>query len=472
MVAPDLHRNGCRRVETNGEEIEQRAGDRGIGRQRRLLEARPRIQARLHAVATERPYQSGLAPMDPKFQHEAVETVTLGPAVPDRGEGPLKWFLNVAELDVAAVFVLDEEFMDPDATRVSSRGGRFHRITFFDQGGEAHVLQDRRDAGQPRRRFTVAVELESKLKDRVLRAPKSPHADVVVGPERFDHADIGQRFRGVVSVAIARRESLGKGCQDGRGSGCVRDASANRRVKVVGPGPRGPRYLVFDVREVGVQVVARRHADDELHPGKGRVREARIVGRNATAIGFREQLAGANSQPGVVAISRHVEQDRSKPIERVDPDEQLHPWSVEQVENVQRDSEKVVFADLEELIPRKGLENIREPSRVVASFQKAGPHENATDLFPEEGNVLRGLVVGLHGKEPDESHLADWFPARAKAPDADVVHVDPPMDPRPKVRLGDNDRVAGLQFPPQGRRQNGGFVSAAEHEASGITKNA
>ena len=292
LLPPRVHGPAAGGIEPRREQVEETLRDAGIGGQRRLLEGGRGVQSRLHPIAAQGADQRRLPPVNAELEHQTIEAVALRAAFPNGGERFLERLLDAAKLDVAAVLVLDQKFVDPDRTGIAGRRCGADRIPLFHQGAQAHVLQDRCHPRQPRRALAEAVELEAELEDRVLGPPERPDADLVVAAESFDDLDVGQRLGGVVAVPVTGGEGRGVGRQNGAGPSRVGDPGANLRVEIVGPRASGSGDLLLYRRDVGGRVVAGGQADDELHPGQGRVREAGIVGGDTSAIGPGEHLAG------------------------------------------------------------------------------------------------------------------------------------------------------------------------------------
>ena len=118
------------------------------------------------------------------------------------------------------------------------------------------------------------------------------------------------------------------------------------------------------------------------------------------------------------------------------------------MKDIEREAEEVILAYLEELVAGKDFEDVGEAGGVVAALDKARPRQNAGHLLSEERNVPGGLIIGLGGEQAHEPHLAAWLAAGTEPTNADVVHVDPTMDPRAEIGFGHHDGVAGFELPP------------------------
>ena len=231
-----------------------------------------------------------------------------------------------------AVLVLQHEFVHPHLAirpaAAAPRATRSDRETFLDQGAKAHVLENGHHLRQRRRRFAAAVELEMKAQLRIARPAERADRDVTLAAQSLHGQNIDQGLAGVIAVAIARREGVGIGGQDGGDFRQIADAGPRGGFQLVAPGAGGAHDVGFDHGQIGIGMAARRHPDDVVHARQRRVGEAGIVGRDSSAKGFSQYLAGALAQAGVVALARGVQKHRHESIERVVTHEELHLGTV------------------------------------------------------------------------------------------------------------------------------------------------
>src|SRR6185312_14743005 len=127
-----------------------------------------------------------------------------------------------------------------------------------------------------------------------------------------------------------------------------------------------------------------READDVVHACQRGVGEARIGGRDPSAIGARQDAAGPRRQLGIVLVARQEEQQRGEAVERIAPLEQPNAWPVVEVQYAQRLGEQVVLAHLEELVARMVLDDVLQALFVVAARYRGGPDQDVGHLFADQ----------------------------------------------------------------------------------------
>ena len=454
-------------VELDAEEIEDQSRHAGVVRQRLFLHPLRRVEARLLPVSRQRAHQGRVAPRDGKLHHQAVEAVILGPAAPDGDDGVLERVLDLSEDQVRAAGILDLEVVDPDGVATFRGDGE----PGLGQRLQAHVLQDRQHVGE-RRRDDPAIQLEAEVQRPVRVGAIGAHAHLLVAGEAVDDRHVLQRLGGAEAVAIAGGEGVavaGDHVADGAG---LAAAGAHLGVEPVFPGASRFGDLGFEPAQIGKPVLARREPDDEVDAGQRAVAEAGVVGRQASAVGLGENVPGLLAQVGIVAITRHEQQHRGEPVERVLALEQLHPRPIGQVQDAQRDLQQLVLADLEELVARVVLDDVLEALLVVAARRGAGAGENPGHLLADQRHHAGGLVIGLGGEQADEAHLARGAAVLAVALDADVIHVAAPVDPAAHVRLCDGHRRVADDAVFHGRHQHGRLIGAPQDGALGVAQHA
>lgn len=141
---------------------------------------------------------------------------------------------------------------------------------------------------------------------------------------------------------------------------------------------------------------------------------------------------------------------------------------------------EVVFRDLEEVVARKGLDDMGERLAVMAARIEAGALDDARFLAPEQRYLGGQLVIGRRGEEADEAPLADEAARGVEALDADIVLHGGAVDAAAAVRLGDDDRLGiGEEAGDLGREFGGGIGLAddprrriAQHAKTGFVERA
>ena len=148
------------------------------------------------------------------------------------------------------------------------------------------------------------------------------------------------------------------------------------------------------------------------------------------AIGLLEDRGEALAQLGVVALARHIDEGRDEPPEGIAAHEQRDALALLQAQDAQRDVEQLVLGDLEQLVARKGLEDVHQRLAVMARGLEAGAREGALDLAAQQRDRARALGIGGRGEEADEQPLARRLSVGAEFPHRDRVHVHRAVDRR------------------------------------------
>ncbi len=438
-----------------------------MGGERLFLHALAGIEPRLLAVAGQRPDQGRVPPGDRQLQHQAVEAVVLRAAGPDRDDRVLEGLFQPGEDQLRAMRILELEVVHPDDLAVGAADGEAR----LDQRLQAHVVEDRQDVGE-RGRPARPIELEAELQLAV--GGRTVGADGHGLPSRhaLDHRQVLQRLGRIEPVAVAGREGVAVAGEGGDDLLRLAAGGADGGVEPVLPGARRFGDRGFQDLQVRLVVHARREADDVVHAGQGRVGEARIGGRDAAAVGLRQDLAGPRRQVGIVLVARQEQEQRGEAVEGVAPLEETHARAVVEVQDAQRLGEKVVLAHLEELVARVVLDDVLQAFLVVAAGRHGCAAQHIGHLLADQGHGRGGLVVGFRGEQADEADLADRPAVGAVPLDADVVHVAPAVHTAAHVRLGDGQGRVAEQPVPDVAQQDRGLVGAAQHRALRVAQDA
>ena len=129
----------------------------------------------------------------------------------------------------------------------------------------------------------------------------------------------------------------------------------------------------------------------------------------------------------VVSIARHVNERRNEPVEAVPADEDPHLRAFTEPQDPERGVEQLVFADLEELVARKGIENMGQSLAVVTVGRESRPFEHTSYFQSQERNLFRPSTVGAGSEQADKAALASQLSAYVECLHADIVHVDAPV---------------------------------------------
>ena len=212
--------------------------------------------------------------------------------------------------------------------------------------------------------------------------------------------------------------------------------------------------------------------DDELHAHQRAFREVGIERDDAAVVGLRQQRADALAHLGSVAIARHVDEQRDEPVEAVDAGKHAHARPRLQVEDALAPFLQLLHADLEQLVARKGVEDVEQRLAVVAARRIAGGGEHHVDLVAQEGDLARRAHIGLRGEQADEADLALRAAVGAVGLDADVVHVHAPVHAAQHVGLGDDERGGREEEAAHLRRHGHQLGAAPQHLHARVAQHA
>ena len=448
---------GNGRIELDAEQVQDQSRDTGMVRQRLLLYALGGVQTCLLAIPRQRPDQRRIAPGKGKLHHQAIEAVVFRPSGPDGDHSVLERILDLAKDQVAATRVLNLEVVNPDggcAGRRDPEPGLGDRL-------QAHVVQNRQNVGQMSR-LAPPIELHPEHQQAVGSRAIGPGAEGLIGARGLDDRNVFQRLSGLGTVAVTGREGLAI-ARDGGGHllRCP-PARPDGGIEAIFPRTGGFGDLRLDLAQVRRQMLARREADDVVNPCQRAVVEARVIGGQPSTIGRHQQLARTPAKVGIVAVARHVQEDRSKPVERIGSFEQLYAGSILQVQDAHGLVQKFVLRDLEELISRMVLDDVAQSLFVVAAGRGAGPGHDPGDFFPDKGHLDGGLIVGIGGEQPDKPYLTAGPSVGAVAFDAHVIHVTAPVDAALHIGFGDGQRRVADDSVLDLSHQDGGLIGAAQ----------
>jgi hypothetical protein len=160
------------------------------------------------------------------------------------------------------------------------------------------------------------------------------------------------------------------------------------------------------------------------------LRIGRIGGRDAPLEALGQVLADAAPDGGIVAFLRNVDDHGHETAEPVGAHQRAYPGMLGEVEDVQREAEQDVLFDLEQLVPREGLEDLRERSPVEARRIELGTLQDPGDLAAKVRNLRDRTRIGRCGEQPDQRELAPEPAGGTEELRADVIEIGAPMDAR------------------------------------------
>ncbi len=93
------------------------------------------------------------------------------------------------------------------------------------------------------------------------------------------------------------------------------------------------------------------------------------------------------------------------------------------------------------------------------------------DFLAQQRDRARAAAVGERGEEPEKEPNPDHRPARVEAAQPDRVHVRGAVDRRPKVRFGDDQKLAAAHETLHVGRQLRQVAQPAEYRVVGVAQN-
>ena len=341
------------------------------------------------------------------------------------------------------------------------------RETGFLNHNETEILQNRH---HPRERdgFLDTVDFQTQLMIAIIRLAIDAHGHLLRIVQGLDLEHIGERFFRVVELAISSLECtvISRRAQPD----LLGRIAADMGFEVVFPGPRQTRHAALEFVGVGLGVVERVQADNEMNPGQRTVAELRIIGRQTPVEGIADQLTRLFTHFRIITVTRHIEQRRDKTVELVTADEQLGTRPVIEVQHAEADLEQIILIGLKQLIARIILDGITQLLGVVRTRRLAGTLENAANLAADQRNRAGALIIGFCCEQADEAGFTDHGTVLAVPLDADIIHVDATVDARLHIGLGHDQRRRFTQEGFNRRRQHRRFGPFAQDVAIGVAK--
>src|SRR5262249_49774548 len=129
------------------------------------------------------------------------------------------------------------------------------------------------------------------------------------------------------------------------------------------------------------------------------------------------------SQRRVVAFTRHVDEAGGEALKRITANEQRNALPFLEVEDPDDRIKQRVFIGVEQLVARERLQDVQRRLPARAGRRQPGPFYDPTNLATQQWDRARTATVGERGKETEEQANADDLSTRAKAAQADRIHV-------------------------------------------------
>ena len=436
------------RIEERHEQVDQLPGQvRVVGQglfHIGLAELLPGLQPEL-AVGAQ---YGDLTPGQPGNGDEPVEAVVLDLAGPDFREAILEGVLHVDGVQLDPALAEHAEIVNPVA--LLAAGGRDSIGGLLDHL-EAHVLEHRQNVGQGYR-IAGTIDLEMECVD--------PHIELrgdIAGIRQFLYfQDVADRRIGVEQFLIGRWKTFLEAFREDQALGFAPMIDTSL-PEIVGPQPRSLDDALLDDGDIVAAPptaafpathISLNHApgamggmDDEVDARHHRLGKLDGEFRRGAAEGFQKHRLHALAQRGIVALAGHVDEAGEEPRVIVAPEEQAYPLTLLEMQDAVADLVEIVAVGLEQFVARVGFENVLQRLAVVAALGVGRALEHGFHLVAQYGNIARVAVVGRRSEEPEETPLAGDPALFVERFDADIVHVDRPVDRRPGVRLGDDEKL-------------------------------
>ena len=271
---------------------------------------------------------------------------------------------------------------------------------------EAHVLQHRHALGE-RDRPVVAPDLQADGAALVAGAAVEVDAERPRRRQALDDADVGDRGGRRIGLAIAVRRMRRDSARTARAPWPARrPARARRRARrsrcarsrrPPAPGSRGRDSAR---RPSGA-------ADDEMDAHQRSFRKERIEGADAAVVGLGEIVADRLAHVAVVAVARHVDEDRDEAVEAVAARQHAHARPLVELQDRQREVIQRVLVDLEQLVARIGLQHVDQRLAGMAVRIEAGARQHGVDLAAQIRDRAGRARIGGRGEQADDAELAD-----------------------------------------------------------------
>ncbi len=329
------------------------------------------------------------------------------------------------------------------------------------------MLEHRQDIGERTRR-RGAVNLEAQRAGRGLGRTIQAQGQRRAIAHRFDALDIGERRCRRVALAVIGRK--GRAIAGGKRETFFFAEGVDERFgELFGPTPRGFDEPVLERVEIDVRQRARR-AQDEMNPSEHRIVEQCVETVDLGREGAFENGGKALAQRGVVAVARHVDEAGHKASERIAAHEKRDALALLQTEDTHGDVIEIVLGGLEQLVARKGLEDMRERLAIMARRLEAAAGKHAGHFAPQQRNRARRTAIGERGEKAEEEAHADDIAARVKKLDADRVHMHRPMYLGTAAGFADEQELRTAQEHLHIGRKRGEIPQPVEDAIGGIAQ--
>src|SRR6185437_9744677 len=122
----------------------------------------------------------------------------------------------------------------------------------------------------------------------------------------------------------------------------------------------------------------------EMHPRQYRVVEQRRETVDLRAESQFEDRGEVLAQRRAVMLTRHIDEARDEALERVAARKERDALAILQAEDAERDVVELILGNLEQLVARIGLEDMRQRLAVMAVRIEAAAPQHAGDFEAQE----------------------------------------------------------------------------------------
>ena len=147
------------------------------------------------------------------------------------------------------------------------------------------------------------------------------------------------------------------------------------------------------------------------------------------------------TQVGIEAVARDIGDAGEEAPVAVATHEQLGARALLQAEDAHRGLEQLFLAGLEQLIARKGFQDVLERLATVPVRGKSGTVHHVVETLANAWDIPGTARVGTRGIQTQEALLGDRLALLVEAENADVVHVAGAMNRCSRIGLGQDQRV-------------------------------
>ncbi len=475
-LAPLSRAPGPRRVEPGLEQPDEQPGHRHVEGEHPLDVALAEGDPGLPQVLGVGAQHHDLAPGQVGVEDQGVEAVVLDPALPQRGQRVLEQRLDrpgrrhrargdhrelagdrlvPGRADAGAA---QAEVIDPERRR--GRPGEL--VGMLVDHVHAHVLEPRQHVGERdgrpdpvdgEPRHAVPVAGRGLAADIPLGLPQVERAGPAGGQQALHPDQVVHRVRGGhVGLVGLRDRARERGEQ--RAARCVTQLARRLGGEVLLPRSRRGDDLGLQVAGVHVgQRDAGPGPDHHQQPGQRGLPHRGAVLDGLPVQRLTQDLLGAQPDRGGVAVPGQVHHAGHEPAVDVLAQEQPGPRVGPQVQHPEGDRGQLVRGDLEQLLPRVGLQDLGQVLAVVAVRPGAAALQHLGQLAAQHRDPGDALVVGLVGEQAEEAVFADHLAGLVDPLDRDVVEVTGPVHGGPGVGLGEDEALRVLGPGPHLRRQ-------------------